>query len=244
MKLLAKSTLLAVLHVLLLAACALNPFDDSAPAATPTPLGDTLSFLIPAYAVSLNPGDAVPGTRLRYISRVGDTYQVTIDGLEATKRAGDSFIWNGVLAPGVHGSFNLRLIMAVFGPLNVAGPVTITLFYPAPVEASLPTELSDPLAFSNIVVNYLVPVGRSIPGTTLVYQGLTTQGEVGQTGNLAQLSGLSGYPYLALGDSLVWSGRLRDNVYLRYSLRVASLNENGLRLGGTAQLWIVTGDGA
>lgn len=222
----------------LLTACSLIGLGSSAPSATPTPLGDTLSFTIPAYTISLDPGDSVPGTRLQYLGRTGDTYQVSIDGLNATKRAGDSFIWNGVLAPGVYANYSLRLIMAVFGPLRVAGPVTITFFYPQPVEAPLPANLDSPLTFNNAVINYLVPVGRTVPGTTLVYAGLITQGEGDQVNRLAQLSGLSGYPYLALGDSLIWSGRLKDNAYLRYSLRVAGLNEEGLRLAGTAQLWL------
>ncbi len=235
-----KAILSTPLCVLLLTGCSLVGLGSSSPSATPTPLGDTLSLTIPAYSVSLDPGDIVPGTRLQYVGRTGDTYQVSIDGLSATKRAGDSFIWNGVVAPGVYASYSLRLIMAVFGPLRVAGPVTITVFNPQPVEAALPANLDSRLAFNNAVINYLVPVGRSVPGTTLVYAGLSTQGEGDQVNRLAQLTGLSGYPYLALGDSLTWSGWVRDNTYLRYSLRVAGLNEEGLRLAGTAQLWLTT----
>jgi hypothetical protein len=188
----------------------------------------------------LEPGDIVPGTRLHYVGRAAETYQVRIDGLSATKRAGDSFIWNGVLAPGVHGDFNLRLISAIFGPLSVAGPVTITVFNPDPVELPVPSELEGVLSYNNVLVNYLVPEGREIPGSSLRYEGLSSQGEGDQSSQLARLSGLSGYPYVALGDSVVWSGRLRGNAYVRYSLRVAALNENGLRVAGTAELWIIT----
>ena len=72
--------------------------------------------------------------------------------------------------------------------------------------------------------------GAQVPGTTLVYEGEQDQG--------AELSGTNGYPYRALGDSLIWIGRLRGNVIVRYSLRVAALSENSLRLLGTAELWI------
>jgi hypothetical protein len=233
-----KVRLLALSLTLFTSACSLIGLGSSGPAATPTPMGDTLSFTVPAYAASLDPGDIIPGTRLEYVGRNADTYEVSIDGLPATKRAGDSFIWNGVLAPGVHGSYNLRLIMAVLGPLRVAGPVTITLFNPHAVETPISDDVETVMTFNNIVVNYLVPIGRAVPGTTLVYEGLSTQGEGDRTNRLAQLSGLSGYPYLAIGDSLVWSGRLRENAYVRYSLRVAGLNEDGLRVAGTAQLWI------
>ena len=76
--------------------------------------------------------------------------------------------------------------------------------------------------------------GRRSPGL-----GSLDQGEGDQQSQLAQLSGMSGYPYLALGDSLVWTGRLRENVYIRYSLRVTGLSEDGLRLAGTADLSII-----
>ena len=49
---------------------------------------------------------------------------------------------------------------------------------------------------------------------------------------------MSGYPYLALGDSFVWTGKIRDNVHLAYNLRVTSLNEEAIRLTGTAELWV------
>jgi hypothetical protein len=233
------SRLLLLLLGLYGTACTLIGIGVSSPAATATPLGDTLSFTMPAYAISLEPGESVPGTRLKYVGRQGDAYQVSIDGLSATKRTGDSFIWNGVLAPGVYANFNLRLTMAVFGPLAVAGPVTITVFNPQPVEQAMPVETAADLSFNNIVVNYSVPAGRVIPGTTLVYEGMVAQSETDQGNVQARLSGLSGYPFLALGDSLLWTGRLRDNIMIRYSLRVASISEQGLRLAGTAELHII-----
>lgn len=222
----------------LASACTLIGIRSALPDATPTPLGDTLSFTMPAFAINLEPGDTVPGTRLQYIGRKGDAYEVSIDGLTAVKRTGDSFIWNGVLAPGVHASYNLRLVTAVFGSLPVAGPVRLSIFFPEPVAEALPDDLTGWRSFSNIVVSYPVPVGRQIPGTTLVYQGVMTPPEADPDTRLAELSGLSGYPYLALGDSLLWSGRLRDNVWVRYSLRVAAISEEELRVAGTAELWV------
>lgn len=222
-------------------ACVIPGVGSSAPPASPTPLGDSLSFLIPAYTISLAPGDFVPGTRLHYLGRQNGAYQVTIDGLSATKRIGDSFIWNGVMAPGVYANYNLRLTTAVFGALPVAGPVEIIVFNPEPVGLALTAAvISAQPYFANIFVDYRIPPGRTIPGTTLVYEGIVSQGEGQQTSQLAQLSGLTGYPYLALGDSLIWTGQLRDNVYIRYSLRAAAISENDLRLAGTAELWITS----
>jgi hypothetical protein len=202
-------------------------------------MGDTLSYTIPAYTINLSPGDFVPGTRLQFIDRTAEGYQVKIDGLDATKRTGDSFFWSGVIAPGVFANYNLRLTTAVFGSLPAAGPVEIIIFNPDPQEAALPQELVARSAdYNSILVNYQVPPGMTIPGSTLVYEGQVKQGEGQQAAELAWLTGLSGYPYLALGDSLVWTGQVRDNVYVRYSLRVTTMNEYGLRLSGTAELWI------
>lgn len=237
-----RNTLLPLLVLSLLgtSACSLAIFGASGPVDTPTPMGDTLTFMLPAYSLTLEPGETIPGTRLHYVGRAGDTYEVRIDGLTATKRAGDSFIWNGILAPGVQADFNLRLISAIFGPLSVAGPVNITVFNPDPVEQPVPDGLQESLTYNNVLINYLVPEGREIPGSTLRFEGVTSQGEGEQASRLARLEGLRGYPYVALGDSLAWSGRLRGNVYVRYALRVAALNENGLRVAGTATLWIIT----
>jgi hypothetical protein len=219
-------------------ACALPSFDSPTPAPTVTPSGDTLSFTNPAFAMNLEPGDSVPGTGLRYLGREGDAYRVTIDGLEALKRTGDSFIWDGVIAPGVHATYNLRLTTAVFGPLPVAGPVTLTIFYPEPTPLGSLPPLEEALTYRNTVLTYLVPVGENVPGANLVYEGSETQGD-GSGTRLARFSGLSGYPLRAVGDSLTWTGTLRPNVYVQYNLRLLNINENSVRLAGTADLWIM-----
>lgn len=236
-------SVLSILYLalsLVLGACSLVPgLGPSGPPPSPTPMGDTLSYTIPAYTINLSPGDTVPGTRLQYVERRDDGYLVRIDGLEATKRLGDSFFWSGVIAPGVFASYNLRLTTDVFGKLPAAGPVEVIIFNPEPMEAALPPELAGiPSMYSNILIDYQMPPGMTIPGTTIIYEGIVTQGDGQQATELAQLTGTSGYPYLALGDSLVWSGRLRENVHVRYNLRVTTLNEYGLRLSGTAELWI------
>ena len=95
------------------------------------------------------------------------------------------------------------------------------------------------LSFSNVVVNYTVPVGYQIPGTTMTYEGIEARGQGGQLTDFARLGGTAGYPYLAFGDSLVWVGKLLDNVYIRYNLRVTSMTDEALRLTGTAELWVL-----
>lgn len=229
------------LLVLLLAslACDVPGFEEAAPEATPTAVGDTMYFNIPVYTAQLAPGDAVPGTRLRYNERQNDAYEVTIDGQTTLKRAGDSFYWSGVLAPGVFANFNLRLTTAFGGDMPVAGPVELIVLNPVPVEQTAVPTVEDALEFSNILIDYTVPTGYTVPGTTLIYEGVETRGQGGQLTDFARLSGTSGYPYLAFGDSFVWTGKLLDNLYLQYNLRVTSLKEDALRLTGTANLTVL-----
>ena len=227
-----------LLLVLATLACALPGTGSSGPAPTPTPQGDTMIFTIPAYGFNLAPGEKVPGTGLQFIDRRGDAYEVSIDGQTALKRAGDSFFWSGVLAPGVFSNFNLRLTTSIFGSMPVAGLVELIVLNPAPSEElGVPNDTGN-YHFTNIVADYTVPVGYQIPGTTAVFNGVEDRGQGGQSIRVARISGMSGYPYLALGDSFVWTGRIRDNVHLAYNLRVTSLNEEAMRLTGTAELWV------
>lgn len=215
-------------------ACDIPLVGSNEPLPTPTPLGDTLEFLIPAFTYRLEPGETVPGTRLKYLQREGDVYRMEIDGLAANKRIGDSFLWSGTVAPGVFAKYNLRITTEALGQLPVVGPVELVVFNPQPVEVPVGETPAAALNYDLIAVNYLIPAGRQVPGSTLVFEGITTQaGE-----ELAQMTGMSGYPLLALGDSLTWQGQLLSNVFIRYNLRVAALDENGLRLAGTAQLWV------
>ena len=54
----------------------------------------------------------------------------------------------------------------------------------------------------------------------------------------ARLTGLTGHPLFALGDSITWVGMLRDNVAIRFTFRVVNFSENSLQLGGTAELLV------
>lgn len=220
-------------------ACTVPGMEPDEPAQTPTPPGDMLYFDIPAYAYNLAPGEFVPGTKLQYKDRQGDAYEVLINGQPALKRTGDSFYWSGVVAPGLFANFNLRLTSSMFGSMPVAGNVDLIVLNPNPVEQIGGPTAENALKLSPIVADYKVPVGSTIPGTTMVYEGIEARGQGGQTTSFARLGGTSSYPYLALGDSLGWTGKLLDNVFIQYNLRVTSLNEDMLRLTGTADMWIV-----
>lgn len=209
------------------------------PTPTSSPeIGDAISFLVPTYAQRLKPGESVPGTQLTYIGDSDNGYEVSIGGQRAIKRSGDSFYWSGVIAPGVFANYNLRLTAGIFGGMPVGGPVEIIVLFPEPQPLPLADNPDARLHLGNVVIDYRVPRNESVPGTTLVYQGLERQGLGNQSATLARISGLSGYPNLARGDSLIWTGMLRGNVAVRYNLRAVSFDEKQLRLVGTADLWI------
>jgi len=211
---------------------------EPTPVGSPTPMGDTISYLSPAYAISLKPGESVPGTQLTYLGSTDGGYEVSIGGQKAVKRTGDSFYWSGIIAPGVFANYNLRLTAGFFGGMPVGGPVEIIVLFPQPEPLPIQGDPEANLHMGNLVIDYHVPVNRQIPGTTLTYLGPETQGMGNQSSTLARIGGLSGYPNLAQGDSLVWTGVLRDNVAVRLNLRAISFDEESIRFIGTGELWI------
>jgi hypothetical protein len=147
---------------------------------------------------------------------------------------GDSFTWRGIVAAGVLARYNLRLSPTfVSDSLLVGGPVELFVFNPIAVELPNTDATSGAvLHYDNITIDFSVPKGSNIPGTTLVFEGQTDQG--------AQLSGTTQHPYRAQGDSLIWIGRLRGNVIIRYNLRTTAISDESLRLIGTADLWVTS----
>jgi hypothetical protein len=210
---------------------------EEAPWPDPTPETDTISFSIPNYNVILEPGDYVPGTFMLYREPAGENYEVSIDGLQATKRTGDSFIWDGIVAQAVYAQYNLRLgSTARATALPAEGNVTLFIFNPDPRPVSqLPVAIETAVHYPNIRIDYIVPPGHRIPGTDVTYDGIA-QTILGVP--QGQLSGLTGYPFLSEGDAFFWTGALRPNVALRYNLETIALNEQGIRLAGEAELWV------
>lgn len=198
------------------------------PAPEPTPLGDMVQFLVPGYRVDLQQYQTAPGTRLQFTEKVGDAFRVSIDGKFAEKRAGDSFPWRGIVAPGLFGEYDLSLLPTRDNSLSANGRVTLMVLSPQPVEAALPQRNQTPLVFRGIAVDELVPLGRVVPGTTLVFEAQTADG--------VRFSGTQTLADYRVGDSLVWRGLLRDNIFVDFSLKVVGVETHGLRLTGTAVL--------
>lgn len=204
-------------------------------APTSTPISDTLIFKVPAFTTGLSPGDFVSGTRMQFVEvQESGVYLVRVDSESLMKRPGDSFLWNGIVSPGVAANYRLRIGTELGGQLQVAGPVDLFFLNPAPVElTTLPVDASF-ITYRNLPIDYRMQPGETIPGTTVVYSGITEQ--VGSS--LATLFGSLSYSRLATGDSFVYTGQLLSQSYVRYALRVASIDDNGLRLVGTADLWV------
>ena len=228
---LAISTILVML-LFASTSCSL-PLIGSDENATPTHSPDELvTFKIPLFNKNLSPGESVRATQLIYIGRDGPAYKVTIDGQEALKRVGDSFQWRGIIAPGVASHYNLR-ISPTFNQSDMLaiGSVELNILNPVPVQLDDPgADSTAALYFNNIKIDHQVVLGGQVPGTSLVFEEMTIDG--------ARFSGVKGFPYRRVGDSLFWSGRLRENGTADIEMRLASLNEERVRLIGLAEIWI------
>ena len=217
--------------------CTLLP-TESGIVPTATPVGDMITYNIPAYSISMSPGNSINGAPMRYLSHDRNVYIMEIEGVPIEKRAGDSFDWQGIIAPGVYANYNLRLTTTVFEALPIAGSVEYLIFNPEPRDVPLPADRTGLLALDWIVADYLAPVGREIPGTVIIYEGVATQGQGDYTEPVAKLVSPLNTRTLSNGDSFTAVSAVRDNVYVEYNLRVVSFDEDDLHLFGSAILWI------
>ena len=76
--------------------------------------------------------------------------------------------------------------------------------------------------------------GQNFAGMTYGYAGEDPRGAV--------LTGLpeGEYPYRKVGDSVVWSGRLRSDIAVEYQLRMLYYQEGSARIGGVARISLPT----
>jgi hypothetical protein len=179
--------------------------------------------------ISVKTGENLPGTSIRYVGQSEKGAEVLIAGQHAFKQKGDSLDWKGNPVEGVSADLSLRVLWFTEDTLHLVGTGTVVVQQPNPQPASIQTDW--PLKFTNAPVTYGVDRNEYIPGTTIEYLGEEEEG--------AHLGGIDGYPYRKGADSILWDGKLRENVYLRLNVRVLYIGENSLRVGGTANIWIV-----
>lgn len=180
--------------------------------------------------ISVGPGHRIAGTDILYVglSDGMGMAEFEIEGQRARKKVGDSLDWKGEPVAGVSLTLNLRVLLITEQAAHTGGTVAMTIAAPSPREIHL-GEMDSPKF--NMPVTYRVAKGEYIPGSLLSYQGRDEE-------RGAQLGGIEEYPYRKTGDSIVWEGELRDNVFLRLDMRVLLFNENALHVGGLATVWL------
>lgn len=190
------------------------------------PQPSTLTYEGP-QTYTLKPGDTLPGTDIRYLGVETEGAAFTIAGEKAFKQKADSLNWSGESAPGVSLVLRLRIIWFTKDQLYAAGTARVTISDVAPQAGQVPAEA--PLTYQ-MPVAYGLAVHATAPGAGLIYEGKSAEG--------ARFSGLEGYPYRQVGDSVRWEGQLRPNVAVRHDLRVVQFDNAAVRLAGVVHLWI------
>ncbi|MEA3459465.1 MAG: hypothetical protein U9R11_02120 [Chloroflexota bacterium] len=185
-----------------------------------------LSYLAPLEK-RIPAGEELPGVPIRYVGLSDKGAEVLIAGERAFKQKGDSLDWHGSPAEGVELALSLRALWYTEETLYMGGTTKMIVYEPDPRPGPITTS---PMEYHAPVV-YVLSQGDCIPGTTIEYLGKTEKG--------AKLGGVEGYSYRKLGDSIVWEGQLRDNVFLRLNVRSLFIAEDSLNVGGTATIWVV-----
>lgn len=186
--------------------------------------GGTLTYTGPTEQ-SISMGGGIPGTDIRYVGYRDAGAEVLIADQAALKKPGDSLDWKGTPVPGVDVTLSQRVLTANPQHLQTVGTVKVVVHDAAPQPAGFPAA---PAYTYKVAVTYNVPKGKQIPGTQISYVGKTDQG--------AEFGGVSGYPYRKLGDSIIWTGRLRHNAYLDTTLRVIAYADSFVQVAGLATL--------
>lgn len=208
---------LAVVTCLCLAALALAGCFTSAPE-------DGLAFTGPIEH-TLAPGETLPGANIRFVRYGPDGAEVLINDQAALKKQGDSLDWRGAPVPGVAVSMTQRIVLANEERLTTLGTATVTVRDVQPALALFPGR---PAFTYKVAMTHIVKQGDTIPGTLLTYKGKTEEG--------AEFAGVTGYPYRKIGDSVVWTGQLRPNVYLDATFRVVAYTDDLVTVAALANL--------
>ena len=194
------------------------------------PQGRVSSALVYTFVpsrITVQVGETIPGTDIRYSHQSENGAHVIISGQPALKRQGDSLNWSGEPRPGVKVDLKLRVVWISDAQIELLGTTKVTVQNAQPRRAAIVTSSS--MEYGGAVA-YNVRKGNEIPGALLTYEGETEEG--------ARLGNMDAYPFRRAGDSILWEGMLVDDVYVRLDLRAVQYNERSLSVGGWATLWI------
>lgn len=179
-----------------------------------------------AVTLNVKAGETLPGTTIVYQGKAPDGRAImSINGLQALKATADSVRWSGALVLFSLVDLNLRVVTYDESGLTLVGTIHIVVQEPNPVPAQ---PASNPLASFTIPLSYTVSRSAMVPGTTVSYVGAKEAG--------AEFANLDQFPFRERFDSVVWEGRLRDRIAVRYDLRVLDFNDERVILGGTANV--------
>ena len=178
------------------------------------------------FETGIKRGSDLPGTGIRYLGLSDKGAEILIDDQAAFKQKGDSLGWKGNPVGNVDLNLSLRVLWVTEETIYVGGTAKTTVRAPMPEEVPIPTE--PPVKYSSAPVTYQVKKGDYIPGTLVKYVGKHEEG--------IELSGVEGYPYRKLGDSVVWDGKLLEEVFLQLNVRVLFIASDFINVTGTAAL--------
>lgn len=188
---------------------------------------EELTYRAP-FEFGITAGNFLPGTELQYMGITNGMAEVYIRGQRALKQRADSLSWKGSVREGVVMDLDLRVLWFDEATLHVGGTAKVTVSGISAQAAEMPEKAT--LMFDNAPVAYTVKKDEAIPGTLLTYEGKTDEG--------AKLGGTDDYPYRKGGDSIVWTGTSKENVWLRLDVRVGAYTDQMITVAGLASLWI------
>jgi len=212
-----KTALFAALILALLATGACNA------KSSPSELAYTAPF-----EAGVTAGNFVPGTDLQYVGLADGAAEVYIKGQRALKQKADSLSWEGSLREDVLLDMDMRVLWFDESTLHMGGKAKVTVSGASASAAELPEEAA--LMFNNAPVAYTVKKGETIPGTLLTFEGKTDEG--------AKLGGTDDYPYRKGGDSITWTGTIKEKVWLRLDVRLGIYTDSTMTVAGVASIWI------
>ena len=189
---------------------------------------DTMEYST-AFERSILAGQSLPGTDIKYLGKTDQGAQMSLGGQAALKRTLDSLTWHGEPVPGVSVDYSLRIISFDDKALQAGGTAKVVVSNVKTQAVSLASLPKDALTFKD-VATYNVPQGKTSPGTTITYDGKTSDG--------AKLSGIEGYAFRKEADSIAWVGKLSDKCFLQLDLRLLFYTDSAMQVTGTATLYL------
>lgn len=179
-----------------------------------------------AVTLNVRAGETLAGTTIAYQGKAADGRAImSINGLQALKATADSVRWSGAPVLFSLVDLNLRVVTYDDSNMTLAGTIRIVVQEPNPTPAQ---PSPNPIANFIIPLTYTVARYTNIPGTNVSYVGAKTDG--------AEFANLDQFPFRERFDSVVWEGRLRERIAVRYDLRVLDFNDERVILGGTANV--------